>query len=86
MSKKKVQPCPVCREPIKSSVRSIVLDSYIDKMVEHLTDEVKDLRRTLIAEREGELNFIVATHIWLTLKVVCIALIGIIYNKGKGVL
>ena len=54
MSLKKAQVCPVCRAPIKNTVRSIVLDSYIDKMVEHLSDDLKELRKKLIAERDGK--------------------------------
>ena len=51
METKKI--CPVCRAPITSHIRSIALDSYIDKMVEHLSDEMKENRRQLVAEREG---------------------------------
>ncbi len=46
--------CPVCRAPITSHLRSIVLDSYIDKMVEHLSDEMKTKRKDLVAERKGK--------------------------------
>ena len=51
METKKI--CPVCRAPITSHIRSIALDSYIDKMVEHLSDEMKENRKQLVAERKG---------------------------------
>lgn len=46
--------CPNCREPITSSVRSLVLDNYIDKVVELLKDEVKERRKELVLERKGK--------------------------------
>ena len=51
METKKI--CPVCRAPITSHMRSIALDSYIDKMLEHLSDEMKENRKQLVAERKG---------------------------------
>ena len=45
--------CPVCRAKITSQMHSIVLDNYIDRMVEKLTDEMKERRQNLIAERKG---------------------------------
>ncbi|XP_002741316.1 E3 ubiquitin-protein ligase RNF8-like [Saccoglossus kowalevskii] len=44
--------CPVCRAKVTSRNKSIVLDSYIDKMVENLSDELKTRRLELIAERK----------------------------------
>ena len=52
-AKKPVAPCPNCREPITSVVRSLVLDNYIDKVVVLLKDEVKERRRQLLEERKG---------------------------------
>ncbi|KAF4524001.1 hypothetical protein B566_EDAN013843 [Ephemera danica] len=48
---KQVADCPVCRAPIVSENRSIVLDNFIDKMVESLTDDLKEQRRELLIER-----------------------------------
>lgn len=45
--------CPVCRAAITSHIRSIVLDSYIDRMVEHLSEDMKEKRQELVAERKG---------------------------------
>ena len=45
--------CPVCRTPITSHLRSIVLDSYIDRMVEHLSEDLKQSRKALVEERKG---------------------------------
>ena len=45
--------CPVCRTPVTSHLRSLVLDSYIDRMVEHLSDDMRRSRDQLIAERKG---------------------------------
>ncbi|XP_067680209.1 E3 ubiquitin-protein ligase RNF8-like [Haliotis asinina] len=46
--------CPVCRAPVTGQHRSIVLDSYIDKMVDHLTDELKERRKELVETRKAE--------------------------------
>ena len=51
--KKVKKQCPVCRCPISSQLRSLVLDSYIDRMVEHLSDDMKKSRQKLIEERKG---------------------------------
>ncbi|XP_070576816.1 E3 ubiquitin-protein ligase RNF8-like [Ptychodera flava] len=48
---KKNNNCPVCRVKITSKNKSIVLDSYIDKMVENLSDEHKKGRTEVVAER-----------------------------------
>jgi E3 ubiquitin-protein ligase RNF8 len=50
---KRVPDCPVCRSPILSENRSIVLDNFIDKMVENLTDDLKEQRKELLIERGG---------------------------------
>ncbi|XP_071834322.1 E3 ubiquitin-protein ligase RNF8-like isoform X3 [Apostichopus japonicus] len=44
--------CPVCRAPIKSYNRSIVLDNYIDKMVESLGKDVKIRRKEMLDDRK----------------------------------
>ena len=46
--------CPVCRSPITSHLRSIVFDSYIDKMLEHFNDDKKNDRKDLVIERKGK--------------------------------
>lgn len=45
--------CPSCRTPVTSSVRSIVLDNYIDCMVDQLSLELKERRLQLVEERLG---------------------------------
>ena len=51
--------CPNCRKPITSNVRSIVLDSYIDKMVENLSTEMMTKRKEMIQERKGNTSLVV---------------------------
>ncbi|KAK6182079.1 hypothetical protein SNE40_009843 [Patella caerulea] len=46
--------CPICRAPITSHMRSIVLDSYIDKMVEQLDDDMRLRRKELVTTRKEE--------------------------------
>lgn len=48
---KRKKECPVCRAPIKSHSLSIVLDNYIDKMVENLGDDVKQRRKEMLEDR-----------------------------------
>ncbi|XP_038214993.1 E3 ubiquitin-protein ligase RNF8-like isoform X2 [Zerene cesonia] len=50
--KKKKKDCPICRAPITSECRSLVLDSFIDKMVQNLTDEMKKKRQDMLKNRE----------------------------------
>ncbi|XP_064623080.1 E3 ubiquitin-protein ligase RNF8-like isoform X2 [Lineus longissimus] len=47
---KKKKECPLCRIKITSHISSIVLDSYIDTMLEHLSEDLKQ-------HREEEINF-----------------------------
>ncbi|KAH9489521.1 hypothetical protein Btru_037382 [Bulinus truncatus] len=44
--------CPVCREKITSQMQNLSLDSYIDKMVEQLSEELKTRRKELIEQRK----------------------------------
>ena len=47
--------CPVCRAPVTEKMSSIVLDSYIERMVEELTPDMLQKRRKLVAERKGNI-------------------------------
>ncbi|XP_066282576.1 E3 ubiquitin-protein ligase rnf8-like isoform X2 [Branchiostoma lanceolatum] len=44
--------CPTCRTKVTSKTRSLVLDSYIDKMVESYSEELKQHRMDLLQERK----------------------------------
>ncbi|KFV61867.1 E3 ubiquitin-protein ligase RNF8, partial [Dryobates pubescens] len=57
-TKRKVE-CPICRQEIKSKTRSLVLDNCIDRMVEKLDVETKELRLSLTRERKGEREIMV---------------------------
>lgn len=46
--------CPQCRAAITTHMRSIVLDSYIEKMVEQFSEEKKTQRKELVEERKKE--------------------------------
>ncbi|KAK3542468.1 hypothetical protein QTP86_025875 [Hemibagrus guttatus] len=46
--------CPICRQPIVSQARSLVLDNCIDRMVENLSTEMRERRTILISQRKGE--------------------------------
>ncbi|XP_071481888.1 E3 ubiquitin-protein ligase RNF8-like [Diadema antillarum] len=50
---KRKRECPICRAPTSSHNRSIVLDNYIDKMVERLGEEARQRRREILQERQG---------------------------------
>lgn len=49
--------CPQCRAHITSKVRSLVLDNYIDKISDFLSQEMKENRQKLVAERKGLYSF-----------------------------
>uniref|UniRef100_A0A4W3GCM5 E3 ubiquitin-protein ligase CHFR n=1 Tax=Callorhinchus milii TaxID=7868 RepID=A0A4W3GCM5_CALMI len=51
--RKRKQECPMCRQPICSQTRSVVLDSCIDRMVETLSEEVRARRAALIKQRRA---------------------------------
>ncbi|VDI42300.1 E3 ubiquitin-protein ligase RNF8 [Mytilus galloprovincialis] len=46
--------CAVCRAPVTTTMRAISLDNYIDTMVSHLSDELKERRKQLVESRKGE--------------------------------
>jgi len=54
---KKQRKCPVCRKSITSMNRSLVLDNFIESMIENLPVELKNRRREIIEEREGKKYF-----------------------------
>ncbi|XP_011648276.1 E3 ubiquitin-protein ligase RNF8-like [Pogonomyrmex barbatus] len=49
---KKRKDCPICRKPVMSMIRSLVLDNFIDRMIENLSQELKNRRMQIIRERE----------------------------------
>ncbi|XP_033127726.1 E3 ubiquitin-protein ligase RNF8-like isoform X3 [Anneissia japonica] len=50
---KKKKECPCCRTKVTTYTRSIVLDNYIDKMVESLSEELKIRRTEIVKERKS---------------------------------
>lgn len=52
--RKRKEECPICRQEITSQTRSLVLDNCINRMVDKLSQEMKDRRLALIMERKGE--------------------------------
>ncbi|KAK3792245.1 hypothetical protein RRG08_007325 [Elysia crispata] len=46
--------CPNCRAPITSQMQALALDSYIDRMVEQLNDDLKQRRKELLEIRKAE--------------------------------
>ncbi|KAK2864192.1 hypothetical protein Q7C36_003346 [Tachysurus vachellii] len=46
--------CPICRRPIVSQARSLVLDNCIDRMVENLSSAMRERRTVLISQRKGQ--------------------------------
>lgn len=51
--------CPVCRKPVLSMIRSLVLDNFIESMIDNLPTELKNRRKEIIQEREGEVLIII---------------------------
>lgn len=51
---KKRKECPVCRARVAAMNRSIVLDNFIESMLENLPTTTKDRRNELIEERNGK--------------------------------
>jgi len=54
MWSKKQKKCPVCRKSIISMNRSLVLDNFIESMIENLPAELKNRRKEIIEERKGK--------------------------------
>ncbi|XP_076766343.1 uncharacterized protein LOC143433097 [Xylocopa sonorina] len=50
---RKKKECPVCRTRISSMNRSIVLDNFIESMLENLSTRFKERRKEVIAERQA---------------------------------
>ncbi|XP_072356700.1 E3 ubiquitin-protein ligase rnf8 [Scyliorhinus torazame] len=51
--RKRKEECPICRQPICSQSRSIVLDNCIERMLESLSDSVREHRLQLINQRKA---------------------------------
>lgn len=51
---KRKMECPICRRRITSQMYSRVIDSYIDKVVDALSDDMKKRREEVITARRGE--------------------------------
>lgn len=49
--KKKAGICPICRAPITSQCTSLVMDTFIDKLVENYPNDLKESRNILINQR-----------------------------------
>ncbi|XP_054003476.1 E3 ubiquitin-protein ligase RNF8-like isoform X1 [Hylaeus anthracinus] len=50
---KKTKVCPMCRAPIGSKIRSIVLDNFIESMLENLPTDMKEKREEIKKERKA---------------------------------
>jgi E3 ubiquitin-protein ligase RNF8 len=50
---KKKATCPICRKRIRSQNKSIVVDNFIDRMVENLSVELKNRRQEIVEERQS---------------------------------
>ncbi|XP_015206747.2 E3 ubiquitin-protein ligase rnf8 isoform X1 [Lepisosteus oculatus] len=46
--------CPICRQGVVSLTRSLVLDNCIDRMVENLSSEMKERRKSLVCQRKAQ--------------------------------
>ncbi|XP_050302159.1 myb-like protein U [Anthonomus grandis grandis] len=51
--KKKKSDCPVCRTKISSSIRTLVLDNIIEKMIESASADERTQRKEAVQEREN---------------------------------
>lgn len=51
---RKRRECPVCRKPVVSMNQSLVLDNFIESMIENLPVEQQSKRKELLLERKGE--------------------------------
>jgi len=60
---KKQKSCPVCRKPVISMIRSLVLDNFIESMIDNLPIELKNRRKEIIQEREGKVLIIIICFI-----------------------
>lgn len=49
--KLKQKTCPICREKVTTQTRSLVVDNYIEKVIEQLSVELKERRKALVKER-----------------------------------
>ena len=54
--KNKQKTCPICRKKISVEAKSIVLDNYIDKIIDLLPSEIREKRKDLIQEHEIKLS------------------------------
>lgn len=57
-NKKGRRDCPVCRKIVVSMNRSLVLDNFIESMIENLPTELKDKRKEIVNERKGKIVYL----------------------------
>lgn len=48
--------CPVCRTPVRSMNKALVLDNFIESMIDNLAPELKEDRKQLVEKRLGKKN------------------------------
>lgn len=51
--KKKRRECPICRKPITAMNKSLVLDNFIESMIDNLPTDLKARRTEILQERAG---------------------------------
>ncbi|XP_071962766.1 uncharacterized protein [Antedon mediterranea] len=51
---KKKKECPICRNKVTTYTHSLVLDNYIDKMVESFSEDLKTRRTAIVKERKSK--------------------------------
>ena len=57
--KKTKKECPNCRAKITTEARAYVLDNFIEKMADTLSEDMKKCRQQTIAERDGKLYMLI---------------------------
>lgn len=60
MWKKKKKDCPICRTSISTECKSLVLDTFIERMVQKLPEETKLKRKELLKSRQEEMSALTA--------------------------
>lgn len=68
---RRVNQCPTCRVFVKNKVYCLTLDTFLDKIIECLPEEVKSRRESLKVERNNNRGNIFVSKVIYTNKLKC---------------
>uniref|UniRef100_A0A0P5L0Q4 E3 ubiquitin-protein ligase CHFR n=1 Tax=Daphnia magna TaxID=35525 RepID=A0A0P5L0Q4_9CRUS len=82
--KNKVE-CPICRAPITTEGRNLLVDNMIDAMVKTLSEETKNRRKELVRERQEQIKMLKEIKIFEQISIIQNVTFGTIQVDGTRI-